>query len=53
MANVARSTLRRFTTQVARRAAVSYAAPAAETANPYGIKVSQAQGVVDTLIGGM
>lgn len=52
MANVARSSLRRFTSQAARRAAVSYAAPTPEVANPYGIKVSQAQGVVDTLIGG-
>lgn len=53
MANVARSSLRRFATQTARKAAVSYAAPAAETANPYGIRVSKAQGVVDTLVGGM
>lgn len=52
MANVARSSLRRFTTQAARQATVSYAAPAAEQVNNYGIRVSQAQGTVDALTGG-
>lgn len=51
MANVARSSLRRFTTQAARQATVSYAAPVAEQVNQYGIKVSQAQGTVDALTG--
>jgi len=52
MANVARSSLRRFTTQAARQATVSYAAAAPEQVNQYGIKVSQAQGTVDALTGG-
>lgn len=52
MANVARSSLRRFTTQAARQATVSYAAPAAEQVNQYGINVSQAQGTVNSLTGG-
>ena len=52
MANLARTSLRRFTTQAARQATISYAAPAAEQVNKYGIKVSQAQGTVDALTGG-
>ena len=51
MANAARSSMRRFATQAARQATVNYAAPAAESVNQYGIKVSQAQGVVDSLVG--
>ena len=47
MANVARTSLRRFGTQTARAASVNYAAPAAEQANAYGIQVSKAQGYVD------
>lgn len=52
MANAARTSLRRFTSQAVRAASVNYAAPAAEQANPYGIKVSKAQGYVDQLTGG-
>ena len=52
MANVARTSLRRFGTQTARKATVNYAAPAAEKVNQYGIRVSQAQGYVDSFTGG-
>ncbi|KAK5071913.1 hypothetical protein LTS08_000991 [Lithohypha guttulata] len=51
MANVARTSLRRFGTQTARKATVNYAAPAAEKVNQYGIRVSQAQGYVDSFTG--
>ncbi|KAK5058527.1 Cysteine synthase 1 [Exophiala bonariae] len=44
MANVLRNSVRRFATTAARAAT-------AETVNTYGIRVSQAQGVVDTLVG--
>lgn len=45
MANALRSSVRRFATTAARAAT-------AETINAYGIRVSKAQGVVDTLVGG-
>lgn len=49
--SIARSTLRRFGTQAARQATVSYAAPAAEKVNQHGIRVSQAQGIADSFVG--
>lgn len=45
MANALRGSVRRFATTAVRAAT-------AETVNAYGIRVSKAQGVVDTLVGG-
>lgn len=50
--NALRNSVRRFATSAAKAASVETKAAGVETANSYGVRVSRAQGVVDSMTGG-